>query len=113
MSEPYLILHRVRGEPAFDIAIEIEKDMWIIPTSGHRAYPAWTWSLEDLADISDINNSGFHNKPYQFDTSCIPEDWPDHYSANDRPTKSTVGDKVSKLLEIIGVKPKREEVRRA
>lgn len=46
-SEPFLILHKVRGEPAFDIAIECE-DMgtetdpgpwWIVPTSGHRAYP--------------------------------------------------------------------------
>jgi hypothetical protein len=54
-SEPYLILHKVRGAPAFDIAIqmfvECESDpgpWWIIPTSGHRAYPAMEWPLRDL-----------------------------------------------------------------
>ena len=42
MTELYLIAHKVRGEPAFDIATceEVEgEDMWIIPTSGHRAHP--------------------------------------------------------------------------
>lgn len=43
----YLIAHKVRGEPAFDVALRAD-DMgtdsdpgpwWIIPTSGHRAYP--------------------------------------------------------------------------
>lgn len=60
-EEPYLILHKVRSKPAFDIAIRMcgedlpcqpncglfdgevcmarEEDWWIIPTSGHRAYP--------------------------------------------------------------------------
>jgi hypothetical protein len=34
----YLILHKVRGAPAWDVAEKVD-DMWIIPTSGHRAYP--------------------------------------------------------------------------
>ena len=41
-SELYLIAHRVRGEPAFDIAQRSQigdEEGWIIPTSGHRAYP--------------------------------------------------------------------------
>lgn len=39
----FLIAHKVRGELAFDIATMLEvgdEVWWIIPTSGHRAYPA-------------------------------------------------------------------------
>lgn len=72
MSDPFLILHKVRGEPAFDIAIkmpcpscqpgvEIADEsmsgcdlcdglnvLWIIPTSGHRAHPYWYIAVNDL-----------------------------------------------------------------
>jgi hypothetical protein len=81
MNELYLILHRVRGEPAFDIASRLDIGSaggWIIPTSGHRAYPYRWWSLEDLVDGSDINMSGFHDRPASFDHT-IPDNWPDHY----------------------------------
>ena len=49
----YLILHKVRGEPAFDIAQKLDlqeplKEVWIIPTSGHRAYPYASALLDDL-----------------------------------------------------------------
>lgn len=76
MSEPFLILHKVRGEAAFDIAIHCE-DMgteedpgpwWIIPTSGHRAYPIWTRTLEMFLFSAS-------EKP---PIDLIPEDWPDH-----------------------------------
>lgn len=69
---PYLILHKVRGEPAFDIAVLCE-DMgspldpgpwWIIPTSGHRAKPFRQWPLEEALMI---------------DHRTIPDDWPDHF----------------------------------
>lgn len=75
MSEPYLILHRVRGEPAFDIAISIQGEdlIWIIPTSGHRAYPWWFIPLSEFRGF--IN----HTLP------PTPPNWPDHYSANDLP----------------------------
>ena len=74
MKNLYLILHKVRGEPAFDIAqryclgscanpncglrrgdkcLAHEEDWWIIPTSGHSAYPIDYWLIEDLADVSD------------------------------------------------------------
>ena len=65
----YLILHTVRGKPAFDIAEPMkigDEDGWIIPTSGHRAYPVRTWSLEDLADVSDINERGQHSRPINY-----------------------------------------------
>lgn len=88
MAEPYLILHKVRGEPAFDIAVQIpcpicepakqgldngrdmlcnHGDWWIIPTSGHRAYPAEAWPLHSL--LPAVNGS-----PEE-----MVADLPDHY----------------------------------
>lgn len=66
----YLILHKVRGEPAFDIADKLQigdEEGWIIPTSGHRAYPVITWPLDELVTPDIMATVG------------IPEDWPDHY----------------------------------
>lgn len=63
----HLILHKVRGEPAFDVATELQigdELGWIIPTSGHRAYPYQTWRLDEL---------GFGNP------SIVPDGVPDHY----------------------------------
>lgn len=34
----YLIAHKVRGQPAFDIAIRDGED-WIMPTTGCKVYP--------------------------------------------------------------------------
>lgn len=45
----YLIAHKVRGEPAYDVAEPIDMAdgrWWIIPTSGHRAYPFWHTPLD-------------------------------------------------------------------
>ena len=42
MDGLYLILHKVRGELAFDVARRVvigDEEVWFIPTSGHRAYP--------------------------------------------------------------------------
>ena len=80
MTEPYLIAHLVRGEPAFDIAEQMEvgdEVWWIIPTSGHRAYPYRHWSLDDLYDGSDMDMP----KPmYVLEAVDPPEGLPDHYS---------------------------------
>ena len=76
----YLILHKVRGEPAYDIATPVligQEEGWIVPTSGHRCYPYKKWCLEDLSDISDVTANGYHDAPWLHDT--VPEDWPDHY----------------------------------
>lgn len=88
----HLILHKVRGEPAFDIASRINCPIcegarqgldhgsdyagncnscddgwwWIIPTSGHRAYP---YVVLDEHDASKYN-------------AMIPADWPDHYEVD-------------------------------
>ena len=86
-SEPYLILHKVRGEPAFDVAVQLhvkcESDpgpWWVIPTSGHRAYPLRWWRLDDLRDISDINHAGFHDAPTHHDDEDLSS-LRDHYAA--------------------------------
>lgn len=61
----YLILHKVSGKPALDIAQRCD-DMgikgdpapwWIIPTSGHRAYPV-SWHQFNLLDAETIGKFG-------------------------------------------------------
>lgn len=78
----YLILHKVRGEPTFDIAhkLEVGNEVgWIIPTSGWRAYPWRHWLLEDLKDTSDINYQGFHDTPSEWLDRPVPPEARDHY----------------------------------
>lgn len=95
MNDPFLILHKVRGEPAFDIAIQIPCPLchqgeypmcvecdesglwWIIPTSGHRAHPYQHWRLEDIFDV-----------PHEGDLAwnyAMPDPWPDHYPSRTAP----------------------------
>ena len=81
MTAPFLILHKVRGEPAFDIAIkhlvggpEIE-EWWIIPTSGHRAYP---WRSFPLTSLEGDVGQGF----FEAITWEMPPTLPDHYPAS-------------------------------
>lgn len=93
MSDLFLIAHRVRNEPAFDIAMQMECPechggnqlgpvpcsecdylgfWWIIPTSGHRAYPYWSdalqWYLDELCDVPEM-----------------PDNLPDHYHHTSSP----------------------------
>jgi hypothetical protein len=78
MTELFLIAHKVRGEPAFDIATPMEVEMptgefeewWIIPTSGHRAYPYWHMELHEFSF-----NEGLPAAFYE-----MPSDLPDHYT---------------------------------
>jgi hypothetical protein len=79
MGDLYLVLHKVRGQPAFDVAQRCEDGWgtpsdpapwWIIPTSGHRAYPADWIPLENCLE-------GQH-----MDSRYLPEDLPDHYHAS-------------------------------
>ena len=121
MSEPFLILHRVRGEPAFDIA-ERHDDMgsasdpgpwWIIPTSGHRAYPYDQWPLTNLADVS---YGPKQHKPYDwimYDMTNLADNWnswPDHYPPKSSP--STPRKAISSLLATLGLAPKAVEIKR-
>lgn len=108
-NEPHLILHKVRNEPAFDIAEPMEVDnevIWIIPTSGHRAYPYQQWQLNELfwaptesdPKISIIDASD----------SCVihlmTANWPDHYSTNASPKPSPFSP--TSLLTRLGLLPK-------
>jgi hypothetical protein len=77
MKDPqYLILHKVRGQPQFDIADRAtygDEEGWSLCTCGHRAYPYWYKPLEDL---------GLLNVPE------MPEDCPEHYSQKAEPKVS-------------------------
>lgn len=100
MINLYLIAHKVRGKPAFDAAQRMRCPIccvkqesfgpitcdeceasdgwwWIIPTSGHRAYPYWQQALIDFPIYNDDLSS---NMPE------MPANWPDHYAINDRPS---------------------------
>lgn len=86
--ERFLIAHKVRGEPAFDVASKVECPKckgtiecsecdslgfwWIIPTSGHRAHPWWSdpldWYLSEMVDVPPMPDS----IPDHFQTSRAP-----------------------------------------
>jgi hypothetical protein len=109
MPDPYLIAHKVRGQPAFDVAIRMDcpecaaqgcgqcDDLgywWIIPTSGHRAFPAQTWDLRFLYDDPDHQISVL-SAPMP-NMSALP----DHYPST--PTSTPKLD----LISALGIKPK-------
>jgi len=101
----HLILHKVRGEAAFDVAEKImigDEEGWIIPTSGHRAYPFKTWELDDLVDSSDIGYEGYHICPVSMQEK-VPEDWPDHYAAVKVYEKPKAQPAVALSLEDLGL----------
>ncbi len=104
MTTPYLIAHKVRGQPAFDVAIRMECPIcmpvkasgdhlpvpeegcngcdgqgfwWIIPTSGHRAYPYWSIDLDLLGE--EYNHA---IRPGE-----MPADHPDHYASPNLPLR--------------------------
>lgn len=102
MSDLYLIAHCVRGEAAFDVATkmacphcrtyEYVEHMavaesnngcfdceeagfwWIIPTSGHRAFPWWNIPLNEL-------NSGLDDGCAIEKCPEMPPGWPDHFKS--------------------------------
>ena len=89
----YLILHKVRGEPAFDVAEQMEvgdEVWWIIPTSGHRAYPAKHWPLS-----------------VEIDSTIDLEDLRDHYEYLPEPSVTTTR-KHKETLARLGFKVKPE-----
>jgi hypothetical protein len=72
MDGLHLILHKVRGQAAIDVAQRViigDEDVWLIPTSGHRAYPFAHQALCDSAErMTELANG---------------EEWealPDHYT---------------------------------
>ena len=76
MDALYLIVHKVRGQVAIDVAQRVvigEEDVWLIPTSGHRAYP---FSYQPLGDSAE-RMTEFANGP-EWDAL------PDHYPPEQR-----------------------------
>ena len=125
MTDLFLIAHKVRNEPAFDIACRIvcaecnghgdlniadatfigcnECDnlgyWWIIPTSGHRAYPFFNESFNMIEGIG----MGFTDAI----ASAMPHSLPDHY-----PTRSTPTISLAEALGLNKPKPQAPIVRR-
>lgn len=105
MIEQYLILHKVRGEPAYDIAHVLSEDgtaldpgpWWIISTSGHRAYPFRQWALRDTFAATH---------------DTIPDDWPDHceYEFDNRKVAGPISTDLASIAEAL--LPKVEPIRR-
>lgn len=119
MTELYLIAHKVRNEPAFDVATRIECSIcggqgyeinncdlevtchecdslgywWIIPTSGHRAYPWWNAPIVEVCDQIMIGECRNPQAP-----GPMPPNLPDHYIHREAP-------KVS-LIDALGLKSK-------
>ena len=100
-EELYLIAHKVRGEPAFDIAIKAtigDEEGWIVPTSGHRAYPLDTQKLDNLGYASEW-----------LATAPTFNNWsnlPDHYAANTPRDLTPLTARVTGLLSVLGLGPK-------
>jgi hypothetical protein len=117
MSDPYLIAHKVRGEPAFDVAIQMEcpecfaqgcgqcDDLgywWIIPTSGHRAYPFWSHELPAMMEQHPTIGWEIHCGNLFSDAEYtrigqlpnVPDHYPDHGTAP----------RIN-LIEALGLKP--------
>lgn len=106
MSETlYLIAHSVRGQPAFDIAIQMPMDdeiWWIIPTSGHRAYPYWTRTLAMFMFAADELDP----------LPLMPPDWPDHYWAKGQVSDLDQPKPELSLASALGLVQPREPIKR-
>jgi hypothetical protein len=120
MTDLYLIAHRVRGEPAFDVATRMECPecaaqgcnecddsgfWWIIPTSGHRAYPFFSCDLpammENHPDVGwEIRYGNLFPGAEYVRIGLLP-DVPDHYMTREAPSRS-----LADLLGITNRKPK-------
>jgi hypothetical protein len=58
MDDLYLILHKVRGNAAFDVAKKCSldgKEWFVLPTVGARAYPLKTWLLGEQVLLDDLD----------------------------------------------------------
>lgn len=111
---PYLIAHKVRGEPAFDIAERFscphcnpigapvgsgcpECDgtgvWWIVSTSGHRAYPF------NHIELSLLGVTTADGLSVSFLLNNMPDPWPDHFPTRAAPTAPDA----SRLLAALGL----------
>jgi hypothetical protein len=67
MNDLYLILHKVRGQAAIDVATRIllsgGEEIWFIPTSGHRAYPLKWQPLTESLSVDTIEGEAWNALP--------------------------------------------------
>ncbi len=101
MTELYLIAHKVRGQPAFDIATceaVNGEEHWIIPTSGHRAYPYW-YEVLDIIIGHAIANEAI-SAP-----GDMPADLPDHYTVKAAPKPTFNPEAVLRSLGLAKPRP--------
>lgn len=87
MATEFLIAHKVRGELAFDVAIQMDGThsdpgpWWIVSTSGHRAYPFWWRDLNDLFVRTPTYAPGEHESMSVYEAvPDLPESLRDHYA---------------------------------
>jgi len=105
----WLILHKVDGQPALDVGHILEKtepdseEIWIVSTSGHRAYPHKTWRLADWDFVHDAGIEKAMIEP-------LPPDLPEHYRTKSAATEKQTFDIGSILKDLI---PTRKFLRRA
>jgi hypothetical protein len=56
MEELHLVLHKVKGRPAIDVAqrllLSCGRELWWVPTSGHRVYPYKCVRLDESLAVS-------------------------------------------------------------
>lgn len=103
IERPYLILHKVRGLPAFDIAIPLKigsEDGWIIPTSGHRAYPYEVIPLDELRHDGTGWTVTMDWLDWVKKVKVPNRDVPDHYSVNDHKRAPSTPTETLSLSEI-------------
>lgn len=116
MADLFLIAHKVRGEPAFDIASQMQCPMcqglglrdcdevmcdcgecdglgywWIIPTSGHRAFPWWNLALA-ITDLDEGMQLVMDHNPTKLTWTifAMPPSLPDHYISRAAPKVSLI-----------------------
>lgn len=126
MTDLYLIAHKVRGKPAFDVAshqtcvfcqtyisvtgvlCEATRPQaechecdglgywWQIPTSGHRAYPWWSIAIYKQNDNKFYINGDFDT--VDLNIGPMPPDLPDHYQHSASPSTPKID-----LLSALGL----------
>lgn len=97
MTNLFLIAHRVRGEPTFDIAICCTEEdgwgtysdpapWWLMPTTGWRVYPYWSievshliggpndWTIDKLVPPMPLGTPDIFEVNSQFDPTTPMED---------------------------------------
>lgn len=111
----YLIAHKVRGAPAFDIAERMDmgddEAWWIIPTSGHRAYPFWSISLQDVTITQQGFTLSVMDQYHRLDPNII-DDLPDHYAEPSRATAQADPAEGRSLLNRLGLLKPKEPIKR-